>query len=122
MAVCDDGALISVRQTDELQDTLEANWKLWKNLPETDDRYIKISSLEDSIGVMPSLLLKQSNYMSMLGGDGACMGCGEKTSIHLVLSAVNAVMAPRVEATCKRPGAADQANWMKKPSTADIRN
>ena len=25
------------------------------------------------------------------------MGCGEKTAIHLVLSAVNAVMAPRVE-------------------------
>ena len=78
VAVCDDGALISVRQTDEMQETLEANWKLWKNLPETDDRYIRISSLEESIGVMPSLLLKQSNYMSMLGGDNACMGCGEK--------------------------------------------
>ena len=63
----------------------------------TDDSYIRISSIEDSIGVMPSLLLKQSNYLSMLGGDNACMGCGEKTAIHLVLSAVNAVMAPRVE-------------------------
>ncbi len=97
VAVCDDGALISVEQNRERQDTLEANWKLWKNLPETDDRYIRISSMDDSIGVMPSLLLKQSNYMSMLGGDNACMGCGEKTSIHLVLSAVNAAMAPRVE-------------------------
>jgi pyruvate-ferredoxin/flavodoxin oxidoreductase len=97
VAVCDDGALVSVQQTDDLQDTLEANWKLWKNLPETDDRYIRISSLEESIGVMPSLLLKQSNYLSMLGGDNACMGCGEKTAIHLVLSAVNAAMAPRVE-------------------------
>ena len=48
--------------------------------------------------MMPSLLLKQGNYMSMLGGDNACMGCGEKTAIHLVLSAVNAMMAPRVEA------------------------
>jgi len=97
VAVCDDGALISVPQTDEMQETLEANWKLWRNLPETDDRYIRISSLEDSIGVMPSLLLKKSNYMSMLGGDNACMGCGEKTAIHLVLSAVNAAMAPRAE-------------------------
>jgi pyruvate-ferredoxin/flavodoxin oxidoreductase len=33
----------------------------------------------------------------MVGGDGACMGCGEKTVVHLVLSAVNALMAPRVE-------------------------
>ena len=96
VAVCTDGALVSVPQTDAMQDKLEANWKLWKNLPETDDRYIKISSLDEGIGVMPSLLLKQSNYMSMLGGDGACKGCGEKTAIHLVLSAVNAFMAPRV--------------------------
>ena len=98
VAVCDDGALINVPQTDEEQDRLEANWKLWKNLPETDDRYIRISSLEESIGMMPSLLLKQGNYLSMLGGDNACMGCGEKTAIHLVLSAVNALMTPRVEA------------------------
>jgi pyruvate-ferredoxin/flavodoxin oxidoreductase len=97
VAVCDDGALVSVAQTDEIQETLEANWRLWRNLPETDDRYIRISSMEESIGVMPSLLLKQSNYLSMLGGDNACMGCGEKTAIHLVLSAVNAAMAPRVE-------------------------
>jgi pyruvate-ferredoxin/flavodoxin oxidoreductase len=98
VAVCDDGALINVPQTDQEQERLEANWKLWRNLPETDDRYIRISSLEESIGMMPSLLLKQGNYLSMLGGDNACMGCGEKTAIHLVLSAVNALMAPRVEA------------------------
>ncbi|MBT4519515.1 MAG: pyruvate ferredoxin oxidoreductase [Halieaceae bacterium] len=97
VAVCADGALLSVRQTDEIQETLEANWKLWNKLPETNDRYVKISDLDEGIGVLSSLLLKQSNYMSMLGGDGACMGCGEKTTIHLVLSAVNAFMAPRIE-------------------------
>jgi pyruvate-ferredoxin/flavodoxin oxidoreductase len=97
VAVCDDGALVNVPQTDEEQAQLEANWALWKNLPETDDRYIRISSLDEGIGMMPSLLLKQRNYLSMLGGDNACMGCGEKTAIHLVLSAVNALMAPRVD-------------------------
>jgi len=70
VAVCTDGALESVRQTDELQETLESNWRLWKNLPETDDQYIKISSLDEGIGVMSSLLLKQSNYMSMIGDRG----------------------------------------------------
>ena len=95
VAVCDDGALVTVDQTDEEQEVLEANWALWRNLPETDDRYIRISSLEEGIGMMPSLLLKQGNYRAMLGGDGACMGCGEKTAIHLVVSAVNALMAPR---------------------------
>jgi pyruvate-ferredoxin/flavodoxin oxidoreductase len=33
----------------------------------------------------------------MVGGDGACMGCGEKTAVHLVVSAVHALMGPRVE-------------------------
>jgi pyruvate-ferredoxin/flavodoxin oxidoreductase len=97
VAVCADGALTTVRQTEDYQATLESNWNLWQNLPETDDSYIKISSLDDGIGVMSSLLLKQSNYMSMVGGDGACMGCGEKTTIHLLLSTVNAFMAPRVK-------------------------
>ncbi|MBT8053805.1 MAG: pyruvate ferredoxin oxidoreductase [Xanthomonadales bacterium] len=97
VAVCDDGALVNVAQTDEEQERLEQNWQLWKQLPDTDDRYIRISSLEESIGMMPSLLLKKGNYLSMLGGDNACMGCGEKTAIHLVLSAVNALMTPRVE-------------------------
>jgi pyruvate-ferredoxin/flavodoxin oxidoreductase len=36
-----------------------------------------------------------------VGGDGACMGCGEKTDIHLVLSAVNALLIPRVETHVK---------------------
>jgi pyruvate-ferredoxin/flavodoxin oxidoreductase len=35
--------------------------------------------------------------MSMIGGDGACMGCGEKTTIHLLLSTVNAFMSPQVK-------------------------
>ncbi|MGD9021247.1 MAG: 2-oxoacid:acceptor oxidoreductase family protein, partial [Lysobacterales bacterium] len=95
--VCTDGALKSVLQTDEYQETLEANWDLWQNLPETDDKFIKISNLDAGIGVMSSLLLKQSNYMSMVGGDGACMGCGEKTTVHLLLSTVNAFMGPRVD-------------------------
>ncbi len=102
VAVCADGALQSVRQTEDFQETLEENWKLWNNLPETDDQYIKISSLDEGIGVMSSLLLKQSNYMSMKGGDGACMGCGEKTTIHLLLSTVNAFMGPRVEEHIKQ--------------------
>lgn len=104
VAVCADGALQSIRQTGDYQETLESNWKLWTNLPETDDQYIKISSMDEGIGVMSSLLLKQSNYMSMTGGDGACMGCGEKTTIHLLLSTVNAFMSPRVEQQVKNLG------------------
>jgi pyruvate-ferredoxin/flavodoxin oxidoreductase len=95
--VCPDNALVTIPQTDEVVDQLRRNWQLWENLPDTDDRFVNVSNLEEGIGVLPSLLLKKENYQSMAGGDGACMGCGEKTEVHLVLSAVNALMLPRVQ-------------------------
>ncbi len=95
--VCPDNALVTVAQTDEIVEQLRRNWQLWENLPDTDDRYVNVSNLEEGIGVLSSLLLKKENYQSMAGGDGACMGCGEKTEVHLVLSAVNALMLPRVK-------------------------
>jgi pyruvate-ferredoxin/flavodoxin oxidoreductase len=94
--VCPDEALRTVKQTDDIVDRLRRNWKVWQRLPETPDRYINVASMEEGIGVLSSLLLKKANYRSMVGGDGACMGCGEKTVVHLVLSAVNALMIPRV--------------------------
>jgi pyruvate-ferredoxin/flavodoxin oxidoreductase len=100
--VCDDGALVTARQTDEIVETLRNNFELWKHLPETDDRYVKIASMEEGIGILSSLLLKRENYLSMVGGDGACMGCGEKTSMHLIVSAIHALMAPRVAAHVER--------------------
>ena len=95
--VCPSGALVTVKQTDGMVADLRRRWDLWHHLPETDDRYVDIASLEEEIGVLSSLLLKQDHYMSMVGGDGACMGCGEKTGIHLITSAVHAVVLPRVK-------------------------
>jgi pyruvate-ferredoxin/flavodoxin oxidoreductase len=95
--VCADGALVTVHQNEENLDQLRRNWKLWENLPDTADRFINIRNLEEGIGVLPSLLLKKENYRTMAGGDGACMGCGEKTAVHLIVSAVESLMQPRVE-------------------------
>ncbi|MFQ6047112.1 MAG: 2-oxoacid:acceptor oxidoreductase family protein, partial [Gemmatimonadales bacterium] len=95
--VCPDEALVAVRQEDSIVERMRRNWELWQHLPETDDRYLNVSSYEEGIGALPSLLLKKANYRSMVGGDGACMGCGEKTAAHLVFSAVNALMIPRVK-------------------------
>ncbi len=100
--VCPDEALVTVKQDDDLVDKLRRNWTFWKGLPETDDRYVNVASIDEGIGVLPSLLLKQSNYQSMVGGDGACLGCGEKTVVHLVTSAVHALMLPRVKAYVQR--------------------
>ncbi len=96
--VCPEDALITIRQDDEVVDRLRRNWRFWEELPDTPDRYINITDLAKGIGVLPSMLLKKKTYRSMAGGDGACMGCGEKTVVHLVTSAVEALMQPRVEA------------------------
>ncbi len=94
--VCPEDALVTVRQDEEIVERLERNWELWEALPDTDDRYVNIANLDEGIGVLSSLLLKKGAYRSMVGGDGACMGCGEKTAVHLVTSTVEALMQPRV--------------------------
>ena len=95
--VCPEHALITVKQDADILDRLRRNWDVWTQLPDTDDRYINIKDLEHGRGVLSSLLLKKKNYQSMAGGDGACMGCGEKTAVHILVSTIEGVMIPRVE-------------------------
>ncbi|MGE0351946.1 MAG: 2-oxoacid:acceptor oxidoreductase family protein [Gemmatimonadales bacterium] len=95
--VCPDQALVAVRQDDAMVAALRDGWKFWQRLPDTPDRFVNVSDIEEGIGVLPTLLLKKGNYRSMAGGDGACMGCGEKTAVHLVVSTIEALMRPRVE-------------------------
>ncbi|HSK18614.1 MAG TPA: 2-oxoacid:acceptor oxidoreductase family protein, partial [Longimicrobiales bacterium] len=100
--VCPENALITIRQDEPVVERLRENWEFWQQLPDTDDRYINIRNLDEGIGTLPSLLLKKKNYLSMVGGDGACMGCGEKTAVHLVVSTIEALMQPRVQNLIER--------------------
>jgi pyruvate-ferredoxin/flavodoxin oxidoreductase len=95
--VCPDGALVTVKQSDDLVERMRRNWALWQKLPDTPDRFVNVRDIDEGIGVLSSLLLKKDAYRSMVGGDGACRGCGEKTAVHLVISAIHALMIPRVE-------------------------
>ena len=96
VAVCPDAALVTVKQDDAGLERLRRNWNLWERLPDTDDKYVNVSDVDEGIGVLSSLLLKKDTYRSMVGGDGACMGCGEKTAVHLIVSAIQASMQPHV--------------------------
>jgi len=96
--VCPDDALYSAPQDEALVEKLRRNWARWEQLPDTPDRFLQVSNLDEGIGVLHTLLLKKKNYHSMVGGDGSCMGCGEKTGTHLIVSTIEAAVAPRVEA------------------------
>ena len=95
--VCPDRALVAVKQDEATVEKLRRNWSLWQKLPDTPERFIQVSDIDEGIGVLHTLMLKKDNFHSMLGGDGSCMGCGEKTGVHLIVSAIEAAMHPRVE-------------------------
>lgn len=95
--VCKDGALVVEPQTDEAVARLRARWEVWLDLPNTAPEFIRIDSLDDKIGALETLLLDKTNYLSIIAGDGSCMGCGEKTAVHLFTATVTALMQPRVK-------------------------
>jgi pyruvate-ferredoxin/flavodoxin oxidoreductase len=96
--VCPDQALAMVAQDGGVVDRLRRRWRLWRDLPDTDDRWLDLGALSSATELLPRLMLKKANAASLVGGDGACPGCGERTALHLVLAAVHALVLPKVRA------------------------
>ncbi|MCB1689929.1 MAG: 2-oxoacid:acceptor oxidoreductase family protein [Halioglobus sp.] len=102
VAVCDDAALVPVRQTGESVQQLRDQWNFWMDLPTTPQHYIRVDNLEEGIGALETILLDKTVYGGLASGDGACLGCSEKTVIHLFVATVDALMQPRVKAHIAR--------------------
>ncbi len=100
--VCDDDALVPTPQTPASIEKLRHDWKFWLDLPTTKPDYIRISNLDEKIGALETLLLDKHNFAAMSGGDGSCVGCGEKSVIRLFTSTVTALMQPRVRAQLEK--------------------
>jgi len=97
VAVCNDDALVAVPQTTESIARLRREWDLWLDLPTTPAHYSRVVDLEAGQGALHTLLLDKANYLAMSSGDGACLGCSEKTVVHLFTATVEALMRGRVE-------------------------
>ena len=80
--VCGPGALSPVAQDDELKVSLEATFAGLTELPNTPARFTADATAPG--GDIKRLLLDHTNYFALAGGHGACKGCGEVTSTHLV--------------------------------------
>ena len=96
--VCTDKALVARPQTEQAIDTMNRNWDFWMDLPTTSEQFSRIDDLDEKVGALETLLMDKGNYLSTVCGDGACLGCGEKSIIHLFTSTVTAMMQPRVKA------------------------
>ena len=95
--VCDEDALVSVDQTQDSIELLRRDWDFWVDLPTTRPEYIRIDDLDERIGALETLLLDKHNFNSLVSGDGACLGCGEKTVLRLFAATVTALMQTRVK-------------------------
>ena len=94
--VCPAFALRPITQTPETIEAMRKAWEFWLKLPTTKPEYMMFDDLNKGIGALETLLLDKRNYQNMMGGDGACVGCGEKTALHLFTATVEALMGPRV--------------------------
>ncbi|MCC5848729.1 MAG: 2-oxoacid:acceptor oxidoreductase family protein [Verrucomicrobia bacterium] len=100
--VCDDDALHIATQTPESVDRLRKDWDFWTDLPNTPKEFLRVDDLDEKIGALETMLMDKSVYQSMVCGDGACTGCGEKTVLHLFTSTVTALMQSRVHKQVKK--------------------
>ena len=94
--VCKDDALRPITQTDDSVQSLRKNWEFWLDLPNTPKKFIRVDNLEEGIGALETILLDKQAYLPFASGDGACLGCSEKTVIHLFIATVEALIQPRV--------------------------
>ena len=97
VAVCNDDALKIVKQTDDSVVRLRKEWDLWTDLPNTPEKYNRIDDLEQKIGPLETILLNKDAYLNFASGDGACLGCSEKTVMHLFVATVESLMQPRIK-------------------------
>jgi pyruvate-ferredoxin/flavodoxin oxidoreductase len=104
VAVCDDDALRTVTQTDESVQNLRRQWDFWLDLPNTPRKYIRVDDLEEGIGALETILLDKTAYLAFTSGDGACLGCAEKTAVHLFVATIEALMQPRIKRHLERLG------------------
>ncbi|MBK8053387.1 MAG: 2-oxoacid:acceptor oxidoreductase family protein [Saprospiraceae bacterium] len=95
--VCDDDALKIVPQTEASVASMRGQWDLWLDLPNTPKKYNRIDSLEEKIGPLETILLNKDAYLNFASGDGACLGCSEKSVVHLFTATVESLMQPRIE-------------------------
>ncbi len=95
--VCNDDALKPITQTEDSIARLRKEWDFWTDLPTTPQKFNRIDDLEEKIGPLETILLNKEAYMHFASGDGACMGCSEKSVVHLFVATVESLMQPRIK-------------------------
>ncbi|MTI41654.1 2-oxoacid:acceptor oxidoreductase family protein [Fulvivirga lutimaris] len=97
IAVCEDDALRPIIQTEGSVAKLREDWDFWNDLPTTPEKFNRIDDLEEKIGPLETILLNKEAYLNFASGDGACLGCSEKSVVHLFTATIESLMQPRIK-------------------------
>lgn len=89
---CPEKALTAVKQSEEIVAEKKKQWRFWRDLSSTPDRFLREKITAHQPDQLAQLLLDKRVYESMLGGDSACPGCGEKTALHLFTGVIKSLM------------------------------
>ena len=67
---------------------------IFSSIKTTPEKFNRIDDLEEKIGPLETILLNKDAYLDFASGDGACVGCSEKSVIHLFVATVESLMQP----------------------------
>jgi len=87
--VCGPGALSARRQDANVLRELKAEFEFLSKTHNTPVRFWKDATLPG--GDAKRLILDRDNYYAMIGGHGACRGCGEVTTIRMLMATNRAI-------------------------------
>jgi pyruvate-ferredoxin/flavodoxin oxidoreductase len=94
--VCDDDALRIVTQTEKSIGKLNKEWDFWLDLPSTPKNSVALMTWKKkSVHWRPFCSIRCLPQFA--SGDGACLGCSEKSVVHLFTATVESLMQPRIK-------------------------
>ena len=103
---CPYEALEMATETEELNADHVSGTNFLDLLPDTPTKFLGRFDPEDPIAShvaqLKNHLMVRSNYEALVGGDGACAGCGEKSVLHAVTSLTEAYMRPLYHSKAER--------------------
>ena len=87
-AVCPEGALGQVTQTEARLDSMRDTWHLWESLPDTSGPTIAMAASDARVGPLAAILMSRHSLTSVAGGDGAEPGSGARLAVRQVAAVI----------------------------------
>ena len=93
---CEPNALTLEKHTPDLLAQAGRSWRIWEELPDTTEKTIELAGSQITMGKAAALLMSKVYRGTLIGGDGAEPGSGERLALRLALTAVESRQRPLI--------------------------